>query len=182
MMRSPNSDRRGVTLVELLIALAISGFALLGGIMLLDQVTDGDYRIERIAASQATTANGDRVLRRILADAHTTTDSLQRFRGDENSVAFLTLCDTPAGWAEECRATLLTDSLADSTAIIAEIDRDQRFDVRRFAGIAAFIYLDLGARDSAWVRRWERSVVMPNAIGVVAGSDTTILPLGSVRD
>ncbi len=175
-------NRRGITLIELLIALAISGLAMLGAMMLLDQVSDGQLRIGRRAVVNATVGNGDRLLRRLLADARTTTDSLQRFRGDERSATYTTLCDVPAGWAEYCRATLLIDSLRDSTAIIVETDGTQPVQVRRFAGAAAFIYLDLSARDSAWVRRWERSIALPDAIGVVAGADTTILPMGSVRE
>jgi prepilin-type N-terminal cleavage/methylation domain-containing protein len=175
-------ERRGVTLLELLIALSISGFAILGGVMLVDQLTDSEGRIVADRLADANAGNGDRLLRRLLVDARSTADTAHRFRGDEHSANYLTLCDTPSGWPEQCRASLMIDSLVDSTAIVAETDRGEHFVVRRVAGAATFRYLDLSARDSAWVRRWAVSIVLPGAIAVVVGADTTILPLGSARD
>jgi prepilin-type N-terminal cleavage/methylation domain-containing protein len=175
-------NRRGVTLLELLIALAISGLAILGCVMLLDQLNDSHERITRERASDARAGNGDRLLRRLLVDAHTTTDTAERFRGDEHNASYLTLCDTPAGWAEACRVTLSLDSLRDSSAILAETSRDERFEVRRIPGAATFLYLDLSARDSSWVRQWATSIALPGAVAVVVGVDTTVFPLGSARE
>lgn len=174
--------RRGVTLLELMIALAISGLAIVGGMMLLDQLKDSNLRIGLGSAADATAGNGDRLLRRLLVDAQAAFDSTQRFRGDEHNASYVTLCDTPSGWPELCRANLMIDSLRDSSAIIAETDRNDHFEVRRIVGAATFRYLDLSARDSAWVRQWERSITLPTAIAIVAGRDTTVLPLGSTRD
>jgi len=175
-------SRRGVTLLELLVALAISGMAILGCVMLLDQLNDGHERIVRDGVADATAGNGDRVLRRLLIDTRTTTDSAERFRGDEHNASYLTLCDTPSGWAEACRVTLAMDSLRDSSAIVAETDRDERFEVRRVPGAATFRYLDLSARDSSWVHRWATSIALPGAIAIVVGVDTTVFPLAPARD
>lgn len=175
-------SRRGVTLLELLVALAISGLAILGCVMLLDQINDSHERIEHERASDAAAGNGDRLLRRLLVDARTTTDSAERFRGDERNASYLTLCDTPSGWPEACRVTLTVDSLRDSSAIIAEINGDEHLEVRRIPGAATFRYLDLSGRDSSWARQWATSIALPGAIAVVVGTDTTVLPLGSARD
>jgi prepilin-type N-terminal cleavage/methylation domain-containing protein len=182
--------RRGVTLLELIIALAIAGLAMLGCVMLLDQLNDSHERIVRDRAADATGGNEDRMLRRFLADAHTTTDTAERFRGDEHNASYLTLCDTPSGWPENCRVTLSLDSLRDSSVIVAEAKREEHlddhleehFELRRIAGSATFRYLDLSSRDSSWVRQWATSIALPGAIALVVGGDTTILPLGSVRD
>lgn len=176
------SNRRGVTLVELMIALAITGMAILGCVMLLDQLNDSHERIHRQRTADASAGNGDRLLRRFLADARTTADTAERFRGDEHNASYLTLCDTPSGWREACRVALTVDSLRDSSAIIAETNRDERFEVRRIPGAATFRYLDLSARDSSWVRQWAVSIALPGAIGIVVGADTMVLPLGSARD
>jgi prepilin-type N-terminal cleavage/methylation domain-containing protein len=175
-------SRPGVTLLELIIALAISGLAILGCVMLLDQLNDSHERMSRERAADATASNGDRLLRRLLVDAHTTTDTAERFRGDGHNASYLTLCDTPAGWPEACRVTLSLDSLRDSSAIVAENSRDERFEVRRIPGAATFRYLDLSARDSSWVREWATSIALPGAIAIVVGVDTTVLPLGSARE
>jgi prepilin-type N-terminal cleavage/methylation domain-containing protein len=175
-------SRRGVTLLELLIALTISGLAILGCVMLLDQLNDSHERIGREHVADATAGNGDRLLRRLLVDARTTTDTAERFRGDEHNASYLTLCDTPAGWPEACRVTLSVDSLRDSSVIVAETSGDDRFEVRRIPGAATFRYLDLSSRDSSWVRQWATSIALPGAIGLVVGNDTTVLPLGPARE
>jgi prepilin-type N-terminal cleavage/methylation domain-containing protein len=179
-------NRRGVTLIEVIIALAISGLAMLGCIMLLDQLNDSQSRITRERAADATAGNGDRLFRRLLIDAHTTTDTAERFRGDEYNASYLSFCDVPSGWPEACLVRLSLDSLRDSSVIVADIVRgasvDERFDLRRIPGAATFRYLDLSARDSSWVRKWAASVALPGAIGIVAGVDTTVFPLGSARE
>jgi prepilin-type N-terminal cleavage/methylation domain-containing protein len=183
-------SRRGVTLLELIIALAISGLAILGCVMLVDQLNDSHERIVRDRAADAKAGNGDRLLRRLLADARTTTDTGDRFRGDEHNARYLTLCDTPSGWPEPCRVSLSIDSLRDSSAFVAETKREdrldetieERFELRRVFGAATFRYLDLAVRDSSWVGRWAPSIALPGAIVIVTGTDTTVLPLGSARD
>lgn len=176
-------SRSGLTLFELLVALSISGLAILGGVMLLDQIGDSDARIVDDSMHDATAANGDRLLRRLLVDARSTTDTVDRFRGDEQNASYLTRCDTPSGWAEPCRARLSVDSLGDSSAIVAETDRGERFEVRRVAGIGTLRYLSESTDpDSAWVRRWTTSIALPAAIAFIVWPDTTIWPLGSVRD
>ena len=176
-------SRRGLTLLEMLVALSISGLAILGGVVLLDQVEDSDARIVDDSVRDATAANGDRLLRRLLVDAHSTTDTVDRFRGDERNASYLTRCDTPSGWSEPCRARLSVDSIGDSSAVVVETDRGERFEVRRVAGIGTLRYLHRGSDpDSAWVRRWTTSIELPAAIAFIVWPDTTIWPLGSVHD
>jgi hypothetical protein len=173
-----------VTLVELLIALAITGVAMLGGMLLLDQVNDSNRRISSDSVHDAESGNGDRFLRRLFADVRETTDTAQRFRGEERTARYLTLCDTPGGWAERCLALVSIDSLRDSSVIVAETDLGDRFEVRRMAGSATFRYLDPASPpESSWVRRWATSILPPAALAlVVPDGDTTVLPVGSVRD
>ena len=178
MLRS----RPGLSLLELLIALSISGFAILGGVLLLDQVNDSAVRMTADRLADARAGNGDRLLRRLLTDARSTTDSAQRFIGDEHNASYLTRCDTPSGWSELCRATVRLDSLRDSTVVVAEMNGEEHYEVRRIAGAATFRYLDLSAHDFAWVHRWATSIALPGAIAIVAGADTTVLPLGSARE
>jgi prepilin-type N-terminal cleavage/methylation domain-containing protein len=174
--------KRGVTLLELLIALSISGFAILGGVMLLDQLTDSGARIVASRMADARAGNGDRLFRRLLSDARASVDSTQRFIGDEHNASYLTVCDVPSGWPETCRATFTIDSLRDSSVVAAEVNGEGHFTLRRFAGTAHFRYLDLAARDSVWVRRWATSISLPTAIAIVTSVDTLVFALGSARD
>ena len=177
------SSRRGTTLLELLFALALAGFAMLGGIALLSQIEDGDARITTNAARDGSIANGDRLLRRLLIDARTTVDTTQRFRGDERNASFLTVCDRPPGWPELCRALLSIDSLVDSSDVVTKDDCGGMYVVRRIAGRAVFRYLDPTATgDSMWVGQWMTSIAPPAAIALIGPSDTTVLPVGSVHE
>ena len=176
-------DRRGETLIELLVALAIAGLALLGGAMLLDQVSDSQRRMDVDSRRDALEGNGDRLLRRLLADARQTRDTADRFRGDERNASYLAACDTPSGWSEPCRVLLSITTSGDSSAVVAQAPAGPRFEVRRVRGEAVFRYLDpTPALDSAWLRQWMSSIALPAALALITSRDTTVFPLGSARD
>lgn len=177
------TSRRGITLLELLVALALSGFAMLAGVALLDQIQNGNARIVANGARDGRIANGDRLLRRLLIDARATTDTADRFRGDERNASFLTLCDEPSGWAEPCRTLLSITAVSDTTEIVAQDDRGEMHPVRRVPGAAVFRYLDAtAAPESAWVGQWVHGIALPAAIAIMTPLDTTVLPMGSVHE
>ena len=175
-------NRRGFTLVELLAALAVLGLALAGGALLLDQLTDASGRIAHDRLVIARDNNGARLLRQLLRDAHLDGDTASRFRGDPRSADFTTMCPSPLGWLERCRATIAVDQRTDSAAIIAELPGAAPLTLATHPGTAELRYFDAGVADSAWTRRWALSITMPTAIGVVLGSDTLVYPLGAARD
>lgn len=175
--------RRAATLLELLVALAITGLAMLGGILLLDQVNDSDRRIDTDSRHDAREANGDRLLRRLLVDARQTSDTADRFRGDQRNASYLTMCDVPSGWAESCRVLLSISESGDSSTIVVQMSPAARVEVRRVQGPAVFRYLDpTQAADSGWLGQWIPSIALPAAVALVTPGDTTVFPLGSVRD
>jgi prepilin-type N-terminal cleavage/methylation domain-containing protein len=179
----PRVERRGVTLLELLVALAIAGLAMLGGVLLLDQVDDSARRIDAESRRDALDNNGERALSRLLADARGSSDTADRFRGDDQNASFLGLCDMPSGWPELCRVGLSITSEPDSSAVVAQPASGPAFAVARVAGPAAFRYLDAArSGDSAWLARWTASIALPAALALITPVDTTVFPLGSVRD
>jgi prepilin-type N-terminal cleavage/methylation domain-containing protein len=174
--------RRGFSLIELLAALSVAGFVLLGGILLLDQLTDSGGRIVEHGLLLSREANGARLLRQIFLDTRVTTDSADRFRGDERSAEFSTSCQQPGGWLEQCRAALLVDQRMDSGIVLATVGGGDRVSLTRHAGVVQLRYFDPLIPDSAWTKRWIRETSVPLAVGVIAGGDTTVYAVGSARD
>lgn len=180
-MSRRSGGRAGMTLVEVMLATALAGLAIAGGLALLDQLSAGSRFIARQAADDSNESNSVRVLLRLLADAQTATDSAHRFRGTSRAATYMSLCDVPGGWREACRVTIALDSLADTTKLIVATERGDAYVARAVSGIGTLRYLDLAARDSAWVREWTPSVVLPGAIAFVTARDTTLFPLGVSR-
>jgi prepilin-type N-terminal cleavage/methylation domain-containing protein len=174
--------RRGFTLIELLAALSISGLVMIGGILVLDQITDSTARIVRSGVIAAREGNGPRVLHQLLLDARVTADSLDRFRGDERSLEFSTLCQRPGGWLEACRASVGIDWRTDTSVVMAVLSTGENLELARRPGVAEFRYFDGVVADSAWLQRWAMSIAMPIAIGIVTRGDTAIYPMGTARD
>jgi prepilin-type N-terminal cleavage/methylation domain-containing protein len=173
--------RSGFTLIELLAALSVSGLVILGGVLLVDQVTDGSARIVRSGILAARDANGFRVLRQLMLDARVTPDTLDRFRGDERSAEITTMCHGSRGWLAPCRATLDVDWRPDSSVVVAHLSTGEDLELLRLHGAAELRYFDELARDSAWLARWARSIAMPVAIAVVSARDTSVFSLGASR-
>jgi prepilin-type N-terminal cleavage/methylation domain-containing protein len=173
--------RRGFTLIELLAALSISGLVMLGGVILVDQVTDSSGRIVRIGLIASSDGNGPRVLRQLMFDARVTADSVDRFRGDERSVEFSTMCHRPGGWLESCRAVVGIDWRKDTSVVMATLSTGENLELARRPGTVELRYLDAVVTDSTWLRRWALSIAMPIAIGIVSANDTSVFSLGTTR-
>jgi len=170
--------RRGMTLIEIVAAIAIAGFVVASGAALLDQVNDAGARIAAAAASTARTGNGQRLFRELLARAEASVDTNDRFRADSGSVAYLTRCPNAFGWTEPCHVRLAMDYRADSTDIVAVFGDGREITVRAQAKRAEFRFLDLTHLDSMWARVWTTSATLPDAIAVVSGTDTVVFPVG----
>jgi hypothetical protein len=153
-----------------------------GGVALLDQVTDSSARIVRRGLIIAREANGLRVLQQLLLDARVTGDTLDRFRGDDRSAEFTSLCQHPGGWLESCRASVAVDLRRDTSVITAHLSTGETLELSRYAGSAELRYFDPLAADSTWAKRWSLSLTMPVAIGIVVGGDTVIHVLGVSRE
>ncbi|HTE45995.1 MAG TPA: type II secretion system protein [Gemmatimonadaceae bacterium] len=177
-----DSDRRGFTLIEVTTALAIAGLVLVGGIALIDQIGDGASRITEESRRAAREGNGERLMRRLLLDATTTTDSTKRFRGDEHSLELWTTCEHSAGWVEVCRVSLAIDERTDSSVVLGELSTGESFSLRRQAGAAEFRYFNPLGTDTSWVREWSSNVSLPTAVGLLAHGDTTVLPVSVARE
>jgi prepilin-type N-terminal cleavage/methylation domain-containing protein len=176
-------ERRGFTLLELIAALLLMGLAMLGGLMLVDQLNDQTSRIGTWARKGARDGNGERLLDRLFRDAIATTDTTRRFEGTEGSISFWTYCETSGGWMAPCHTTLVIDVRTDSSAVLADLPNGESMSLRRQVGSAELRYYDPNSKtDTLWVKKWSSSVTLPGAVGLVLPHDTVVFPIGALRE
>lgn len=166
--------RDGFTLMEVVAGLALVGLVLAGIQALLVSTTDGRERIAREADVADEVANGERLLASLFANAEVSTDSLNRFVGDETHATFNTRCMVPAGWQETCRVQL---RVADAPAgrDVAWIDGAVPLILRHFDRHAELRYFGVVGAEEQWVNQWGTSIALPEAIALVAAGDTIVV-------
>jgi prepilin-type N-terminal cleavage/methylation domain-containing protein len=170
----------GFTLVELAVALTVSGVVLLGSRAIWESIDGAADRLGRETAAANARANGDRLLRSLLDGLEIGTDHSREFAGDERTVRFTTWCTVSAGWQERCDAALAIEPTADRTAeeIVARLSTGERVTLRRGFTTGTFRYLGDPHAGGVWYRVWSRGITAPLAVGVITDGDTTIVRIG----
>jgi Tfp pilus assembly protein PilV len=106
MPNEVDAARAGMTLIEALMAVALTGVAILCAVGILNQVEAVSSQVlARASVSRASTARAD-FIRTLVAQASTASDSSEFFSGDSVRARFHTLCRSPRGWLERCTATI----------------------------------------------------------------------------
>ncbi len=174
--------RAAFTLLELILALSLVGAAMLGALLLVDQLNDESSRIVSRSAEADREANGARLLRRLLFEAHTSADTNRKFVGDGRAVSLRSWCEVPAGWSEPCDATLTIDARDDGSAIVADLSLGGSLVLWRDSSRRSWRYLDPAPRDTAWAEHWSSGTTLPAAVALVSTSDTIVFPVQVPRD
>ena len=178
-MRSAESpaSKGGFTLLEVMVALVITAIVLLGGRTIVEQVGASAEHIAGTAADVDREANGDRLLRALIARA-SLPEPEHEFMGAAVGTRFTSWCEVPAGWLERCRISLGILQARGSGVLALQIDGGAVVVVRHGFRAGHFLYLLDPAHGGKWVSEWNSSVTTPMAVGVVLDGDTAILRLG----
>jgi hypothetical protein len=169
----------GTTLLELMLALSLAGLVLLGASMLVDQASRTGTVLTRYARTTDAAANGERLLRALLARAQSSTDSARMFVGEPERASFDAWCERPGGWLEICRVALSLQPYDDRTVIAAALSTGEELPLRAIRGRAVFRYYGTGdSGEIGWLTAWGRSIVLPVAVGIVTDADTLVLRAG----
>ena len=170
-----------MTLLEVVAALALAFTVVSLGARILDQVADAGHRIDTESELAARESNGQSLLRELLSQVESSTDSSKQLRGDARSLDCMTWCLTSRGYETTCGLTVTIDSLTDSSRVIGVLANGVSFVARTDAGRSEFRYVDQ-ATDSGWRSRWQTSTALPFAVALVTSRDTIVYPLGPSRE
>lgn len=164
MRRPPTRPYRptaGSTLVELLVALAVAGLALVLAGRLFGVAAEGSDRVETGRVALDHESNARRWLAVAFGNLDVGTDGAGAFEGGPSSVSFSTWLETADGWLERrpvtCRlrdGRLIADA-GGRTVVLADGVSE-----------AAFDYLLEPGADTRWVRGWSSAVSAPLAVRV----------------
>lgn len=176
--RPCSGARRGFTLLEVMVALVVSGIVLVGAHALLASLADGAARITSAALAADREANADRFLRSLFHRLEVGADNSARFGGDERGVRFSTWCDVPAGWLERCSAAVQIDTSAGELALTAVLSTGEVIMVRSGFSRGVLRYIADPSGRGVWFPVWGVGISAPSAVGVILDADTLILRIG----
>lgn len=173
-MRVRQPARAGFTLVEVVVALAISGLVLLAARQMLEALAAHSARVTALAHAADRDANGERLLRAVVGDLEVGTADTRQFEGREREARFTSWCDTPADSRERCRVTLAVDSADGMPALRLSLAGEdapwsRSIIVRRGGASGALRYLGDAGQGGTWFRVWGRGITAPLAIAVILG-------------
>lgn len=169
--------RAAFTLVEVLVALVIGALVVLGARVLLEGLSEGATRTIAAAARVDREANGEMLLRDLAGRLEVGTSDSARFAGGPTWTTFDSWCDTPGGWQERCRVTLLVHVDPSGSSLVALAAGDSVALLHRDA-LLELRYLDDPRAGGRWFVSWGEGITAPLALGVVAGDDTLIVRIG----
>ena len=172
--------RSGFTLVELVVALAVGGVAILGARSILATLADHADSIALVAAETDRIANGERMLRAIVGRLDISADSAA-FAGDEHQMRFTSWCEVPSGWQERCKVTLavIPSATSSDTEVVAVVlSTGEVIALLARPPPMRFRYLLDPGHGGRWLERWGAGITAPVAVGIVNESDTLIVRIG----
>ena len=153
-------DRRGFTLVEVLVALTIGAVIVLLAHQLFAGVADRGRTLTLSRTALDRTANARRWLGATLLSLDVGTDGASGFDGRPDHAAFTTWLLTPDGWFERRVVSLARQD----DRLVATVTPGQAIALMDSIGDVAFDYLLEPGEESRWVREWVSPVSAPLAV------------------
>jgi len=169
-------SRRGFTLIEVVIALAIAGTLLLGARWVISASGDAAERLTAEAGRVDRNANAERLARELAARTELRPGG--HLRGDRRGARWSTWCDVPSGWQERCEVTLAVLATNERRVVAIAFDDGRIIPVRDGFSTGSLIYLESATAGGVWVGQWTSETAPPLAVGVVADRDTLVLRIG----
>jgi prepilin-type N-terminal cleavage/methylation domain-containing protein len=177
----PSPDPRargGFTLLEVIVALAVSGMVLLGARSVLGQLGTDAERIEAAAAESDRASNADALLRAVVGRTANSVPEQARFVGDATGARFVSWCEVPGGWLERCQAMLGIVQTGDSASLVLTLDPGGMVPLKTGVRRARLRYLVSPQEGGRWLDEWTSQLSTPVAVGVEVDDSLWIVPVG----
>lgn len=165
----------GVTLLELMVAIAIGTMVFLTLHALVTGISDSTGRSRQAISEWEQRELSELRLRRLVLNAHA---GGQPLRGDARQVDFATLCADNLALPRRCRAGLRIDQRDRGGRVTLTLDGHAALGLP-IDGVGVR-YLRSAANGGVWDDRWTDSE-LPLAIGIIASTDTLVLPVAGAR-
>lgn len=174
------ANRRGFTLIEVLVALAIGGVVLTGCRLLLEGLADHASAIVRTAADLDASANAERAVRQIVENLALAPEPQPTFVGSASEAVFASWCPSAYGALEPCTVRLSVQAASAGVTVGMATPGGQKLVLRRVAG-AELRYLANASSGGIWYTRWNDAISPPLAVGVFSTTDTLVMRIGERR-
>jgi prepilin-type N-terminal cleavage/methylation domain-containing protein len=173
------ADRAGFTLIEVLVALALSLAVVAGARGLLEGLAEQSTRVAATAARADSNAAAAWSYRRAVANLALPADDGLVFEGTRTIARFTSWCPVPEGWQVRCEV-VLSASPADSDGARLSFSTGDAFLLGAGAS-TSLLYLVSSTDAGRWTAEWHSTIAPPAGIAVVAGVDTLFAPTGDLR-
>ena len=170
--------RSAFTLIEVMVALVVSGIVLLGARAMLEASADEAHHIVLAATEADREANADRVLRDLVGRLEVGTGPGTEFAGEPTMASFTSWCEVAAGWEEPCRVQLSIEHEGRVNALVAITSLGDTLRLRSDIQNGSIAYLSTPEAGGTWIRVWGAGITAPVALGFFLDRDTLIVRIG----
>jgi prepilin-type N-terminal cleavage/methylation domain-containing protein len=173
------ADRPGMTLVELVVALALTGVVMTMTVgMSFVSIAHADRLGSRLSEHEST-ALGERTLARLLMSGAAPRGDSSRIVGSSEFFQFDAVCPSAAGVGTPCRATVsLVDRDSAHDELVATWGAGSRLALMTLPKGASFTFLSYEGGVASWHRGWGANLRAPGALGIAIQADTLVFRFG----
>ncbi len=174
--------RRGMTLLELMLALSVAALLLVWAHAFWRVADDGASRVSRGAAAVGAAAASYWTVRLLTQRAHADSLAVADFRATDVEARFASRCDDAMGGDVPCEVVLRVDidPATRAAALVAQVAGASVAQLP-LGSSGRLRFLRSGAGGGEWTSRWEPSLHPPLAIEAVGDSAAIFLAIGVAR-
>jgi prepilin-type N-terminal cleavage/methylation domain-containing protein len=172
--------RRGVTLIELMVALALVALVTTLAHLLLTVMDRAEARLQLLVQQHADEATAAYAWRDLVL--HATTSPLadrqpRFFVGTSNGVQFTSWCRGSRGFRVSCTVSARPQEATTRVGLLVSAGGSAWLVVTE--GPVSLRYLEGSSGDLRWISDWQESRILPGGVALVGVRDTIVTRIGT---